>query len=196
DAVLNPGCAGAVLRSVTRAIAKGPFLSRRRALDGEAGHRRSRALSHRSGVHRHPADRTRGRHLFGQLPQPAVLRAGVRYGPDVSRLEAGSDGLRISPLRVRHAGKPAWRGGGHELPDVSVVPATLRGAHRAADAVGIRCPTRPDRAVARIATSDPLHRERPAHAAVFAARVASPRPQGSVQGCVAIDTKTNGIFLC
>ena len=46
------------------------------AVDREARHGRARALSHRSGARRHPPHRARGRHLLGELPRPAVLRAG------------------------------------------------------------------------------------------------------------------------
>ena len=67
------------------------------AWDGEAGkYGRPRALSHRSESVRHPAPRPRRRHLFHELPQPALLRTGRRDGVGVPRHASRSVGVRFS----------------------------------------------------------------------------------------------------
>ena len=51
---------------------------------------------------RHPPDRARRRHLLGQLPRPAVLRAGRRHGARLSRRRSPIAGrLRLPAPRFR-----------------------------------------------------------------------------------------------
>ena len=171
--------AAALLRSVARSIAQGAVLSRRRAVDREARHGRARAVSHRSGAGRHPPHRARGRHLLRQLPRPAVLRAGRRDGARLSRQPARRRPSTISCATISRRSKRSTAASSatsfRTFPSFPqrYIERLAEQLPCEADADGVN-----DRAAARAAAADALHRGRSPHPAVHEGRVAAPDPEG------------------
>src|SRR4029453_10979132 len=119
--------ASALLRPVARSVAEGTILPGRGTVDREARHGDPRALTHRSRIQRHPPHRAQRRHLFGELPRPALLRRSRRDGAPLSRQQAVARRGRFSARRFQVVAEAPRRRRRRELPAVSIVPAALYG---------------------------------------------------------------------
>ena len=155
------------------------FYPERRAVDGQARHRRPRAVSHRSGAHRHPADRARGRRpISANCHSTRFFEQVAEMVQTYLALAAGSGGLRFSPPRFPTLER---RHGGVVGTSFRTFPSfPQRYIERLATQLPCEagCRRCRDRAAARRAAADALHRGRSAHPPVLQARVAPARPQG------------------